>query len=394
LTPSLHGETFRRLSVCVCGTFDPEFHRNRMVVRLLAKTGCELDVRHVPLWGKREDTVVRRSKARLAGRAILAMPRLVRRFGSAPAPDVLLVLYPGQLDVPFLAWSARRRGVPILFDPFISLHDTVVQDRRLVPERSLLARFLRGLDRQACRLSTTVLADTPADADYFAKLADMDPRRFRVLWVGAEEDVFRPQAVRPTVGRVLFYGTFIPLHGCDTIVRAAKLLERHDVSFRLIGQGQEIAAVRRLAGDLASTNLEIVPPVPLAELPREIATASVCLGIFGTSDKAARVVPNKVFQCVAVGRSVITADTPAIRSAFVPGEEVVTVAAGDPAALASAIGDLLAAPERRERLAQAARARFDRDYSEDVQAVRLRAILDATVGQRPGGARKRPLALV
>jgi glycosyltransferase involved in cell wall biosynthesis len=361
-----------------------------MVLRLLAGTGYELDVRHVPLWGQREDAVIRRGKLRLAGRAVFAIPQLLASFCAAPKPDLLLVLYPGQLDVPFLAWLARRRGVPILFDPFISLHDTVVLDRRLAPERSLLARSLRAIDRQACRLSTSVLADTPAHADYFATLSGIDRQRFRVLWVGAEQEVFLPATARPVEGRVLFYGTFIPLHGCATIVRAAKILEHQAVSFRLIGQGQEIAAVRRLADELAVTNLEILPAVPLADLPREIAQASICLGIFGTSDKAARVVPNKVFQCVAVGRPVITADTPAIRSAFAPGEEVVTVPAGDASSLAAAIGDLLAAPQRRESLAVAGRVRFDREYSERVQTGRLRAILDATAAQRPGLRRGSP----
>ena len=46
------------------------------------------------------------------------------------------------------------------------------------------------------------------------------------------------------------------------------------------------------------------------ELPGVVAEHDVCLGIFGTTDKAPRVVPNKVYQGVASGCAVVTSDTP------------------------------------------------------------------------------------
>ena len=87
--------------------------------------------------------------------------------------------------------------------------------------------------------------------------------------------------------------------------------------------------------------------MPESELPGEIARASICLGVFGTSDKAARVVPNKVFQCAAAGRAVVTAATPAMTGAF--GDAFVTVPVGDPTALADAVRELRGAeaPGRR-----------------------------------------------
>ncbi len=125
----------------------------------------------------------------------------------------------------------------------------------------------------------------------------------------------------------------------------------------VIGRGQELPTVTRLLDELQPTNVELREWIPFDELPREIARATLCLGIFGTSEKAQRVIPNKLFQCLAVGRPVITADTPAIRRAFEPGE-VATVPAGDASALAREILRLLDDDAARDAVAAAGHRRY------------------------------------
>ena len=84
-------------------------------------------------------------------------------------------------------------------------------------------------------------------------------------------------------------------------------------------------------------------------LIERVAQADICLGIFGATDKARRVVPNKVYQTLALGKAVITAETPAVCEVFTSGEEMVTVPPGDPELLAGAIRALAEAigPELR-----------------------------------------------
>jgi glycosyltransferase involved in cell wall biosynthesis len=112
-----------------------------------------------------------------------------------------------------------------------------------------------------------------------------------------------------------------------------------------------------LLTQLRPANVEAVDWMPFEQLPREIASATICLGIFGTTDKARRVVPNKVFQCLAVGRPVVTGDTPAIRGAFTPAQ-VATSAPGDPTALADTIRRLIRDAKAREALAEAGHRRY------------------------------------
>jgi glycosyltransferase involved in cell wall biosynthesis len=350
--------------VLLAGTFEPTFARNRVIVHLLDQAGFDVSVVQRPLWGTTRYGLLDEPKTRLAIRAVRAYGSLVWGLLRTRRPDVILVLYPGYFDMPLVGAIGRVRRVPVIFDTFISLHDTVVGDRGLRRPGSLAGQVTRLVDKIACRSASLILADTPAHADYFASLTGVARSRFRILWLGAQEDVFRPnnRAAHEEERLVVFHGTFIPLQGLETIVRAAKLLQDEGVRFRLIGDGQERARIDGLVAELDVPNLELVGTLPLAAIPDEIAKATLCLGIFGTTPKAGRVVPNKLFECLAVGRPVITGDTPAIRSAF--DGEVAVVPPGDPEALAAMIRELLADDQRRDTLAEAGHARFERDYSE------------------------------
>jgi glycosyltransferase involved in cell wall biosynthesis len=106
-----------------------------------------------------------------------------------------------------------------------------------------------------------------------------------------------------------------------------------------------------------------------------VARADVALGIFGRTDKAGRVVPNKVYQTLALGKALISGDTPAIRDAFTPGEHLLTVPTGDPQTLAEAITALVDNPARREKLGRVGRSRVEAAYSEKALGARLLEII-------------------
>ena len=55
---------------------------------------------------------------------------------------------------------------------------------------------------------------------------------------------------------VLFYGTFLPLHGMDVLLHACKLLEGKAIEFRIIGgTGKALARFQSLLNDLNPGNV-------------------------------------------------------------------------------------------------------------------------------------------
>ena len=135
-----------------------------------------------------------------------------------------------------------RRHVPLVVDFAVSLYDTAVRDRG--QSRWRLRSQLLGLaDRVTLRLADRIITDSDAHARFFAELYGPGTlAKAETIYIGAPEWLF-PQSPLPERGHrplhVLYFGAYIPLHGVEYIVRAAKLLEAEGrFEFILVGQGQ------------------------------------------------------------------------------------------------------------------------------------------------------------
>lgn len=340
------------------GTYESDYPRTRVLISGLGELGADVAECHRPLWElTRHKAGAFLSPARL--------PRTAARFAHAWAGlaleqrrlgplDAVVAGYPAQLDVPFAAPLARARRAPLVVDAMISLSDTLLGDRERVGK--LTGGSLYRLDRFAVRHADLLITDTESHADYFVSEFGASRERIGVVPVGAEPGLF-PSAPPPEGEvRALFYGKLSPLHGLRTVLAAARLPGVPPL--RLVGGGQLKPWLdAELARD-RPPGLEHVDWVPYEELGGELASASICLGIFGTSEKARRVVPNKVYQAMSVGRPIITADTPGVRELLTDGENAILVPAGEPEPLAAAMARLAGDAELRARLGENAHRRF------------------------------------
>lgn len=376
------------LRVMFWGTYDLGKPRNRILIQGLLESGVQVEECRAAVWDDVRDkgTLGPAQLARGLLRTALAYPRLVARFLRAEAPDVVVVGYLGQLDVLVLCPFARLRGVPVLWDQFLSLYDTVVDDRRKIAARHPLARALYAWEWLACRAADRVLMDTRAHARYVVETFGVPPEKVESVWVGAETAVFpaAPDGAREGAQElsVLFYGQLIPLHGVQTIIRAARLVRELPIRFVLIGSGQEEGLVRRLLEEEPLPKLEWHPWLEYERLIDALGRADVCLGIFGPSAKAARVIPNKVFQILAARRPLITRDSPASREIFGSATGgVQLVPPDDPEALAGALRALLA---DRRRLAELPSAELRDRITPAAIGRQLLGVLRGMAGGRPG----------
>ena len=303
--------------------------------------------------------------------ALRAMPSLILKNY-----DLVFVGFFGHLLVfPVKLLSSAA----ILFDAFVSVSDTLTGDRKVITRDSMSGKLAYWLDSNACRLADLVLLDTQQHLEYFLAAFDLPEFKFSALPVGCNEDLFYPRT-SPKIhskSQVFYYSTYQPLHGVGTVVQAAhRLREEADIAIKIIGAGQEYPQVRRLAEELDVNNVSFEAPVSIEQLPHEIASADICLGgHFGSSEKADRVIPGKIYQLLAMERALIATETTANRDLLTHEETAYLIPPSDPEALARAILILHKDIELRQRLAEAGRKLFMERCSEGVIAERLAQII-------------------
>ncbi|MBI2313369.1 MAG: glycosyltransferase [Betaproteobacteria bacterium] len=349
---------------------------------LQAASECRVAEINVPMWtaGTQGSQGLRRV-FRNAWRAVFAPVAVIARFLAAPRPQRAYLPYPA---VPVLALLSllpkRLRPGRTVADAFISLYDTIVEDRRIFRPGSLPARLTKRLERRAYRAADMVVVDTPQSAAHLAREFGLPRDRVVAVPLSTDEDHFRPSPYVPSPGTcsVLFVGTFIPLHGAEVIAGAARLLaDRPDIRFRLVGDGQTAPEVGAVLGQGAAHVEWERGWQSSARLAAEIARADICVGIFGGGDKAQRICPLKVYAYCAVGRAVITGETRWTREtlAALDYEPFVQVPPGSPEALAGAIVRMATDPQLRIAYARAGRRFYEQELSNAIALRRIRPLL-------------------
>lgn len=281
---------------------------------------------------------------------------LVAAWRATSGADVVVV---AEFSLPFvpIAWAmARVRGASLVVDRFVGRHETVIGDWAASSPNSPRSAFARLVDHFSVRLADLVLIDTEVRAEGLR--ASHRIARSRVLSIAVGAPPWATSAA-PRAWcsdgdplRILYYGWYIPLHGVSTIIEALAATTR-DVHLTLVGQAEHSGGVRDTRALAQTLSVDercrfVDSAVGSARLAELVADTDVVLGVFGGSAKASGVVPNKVWQGLAMGRPVVTRRSPALDSLTraVPPGQLITIPPEDPKALARVLDGLADAPRR------------------------------------------------
>lgn len=294
-------------------------------------------------------------------------------------PDIIWVPCFRQRDVRAAVSWGQKHQIPVLFDPLISAYDKQVDERGKLVNGSRAALRLLKWERQTFNAVDVLLADTSEHKQYFHDVLQVPMDRIIVVPVGAEDGLFRVarKSASMAVKTVLFYGSYLHLQGPEVIVQAAKKYKGPPVRWQLVGSGPLLEKCRRLAAN--QQNIEFRDFVPYERLPEIIQEADILLGVFGTTPKASRVIPNKVFQALACGKPLITRAAPAY-PAEVSGvtdveSGIAWVEPGNADHLAAKVAELLSQPKKMSTMGLMSRRTYDENFSQREINVRLMRIV-------------------
>ncbi len=310
-------------TICYFGSYDNQYSRNRILIDGLKKNG-----------------VVVLECLSKEGSFVKRYPQLIKQYWSLRDKiDLIIVGFVGQLDMP-LAWLlAKLTGKRVVFDMFYSMYDTYVFDRQSAKPGSFRALSYFWIDKVAASLADIVITDTNAHARYFIKTFKLNQKKFKRIFVGGDDTLFKPIKKRKKKKIIIeFHGIFTRLHGAEYFVEAAKILEhKKEIEFWLIGDTKNYFLPLELYKKLRPKNMKYFPALSVTNLAKKIAASDISIGHLGTTEKAKSVITNKMFHALSCRLALIAADTKATWELFKDRENAVFVRSGDAKDLAQKI---------------------------------------------------------
>ena len=267
--------------------------------------------------------------------------------------DIMIIPWRGIITLPLAKLISRK---PIIYIAFISIYDTLTKDRKLVKPNSLKAKILHFVDSIAYKLSDLSIFESASSMEFAINEFNADRKKCTWLYNGADESQFHPLSFKETNDsfNVLFWGSFIPLHGVEDIVEAARVLsDEKGINFQFCGDGQTKKEMEELSEKYNLKNTKFYGFVEKEKLFQLIQDSDVCIGIFGKSKKADYSLPNKIYQILASQKPLITMNSEGIGTTGLESEiNCILVPRNEPEKLAKAILYLKNNSEKRRKLSE------------------------------------------
>jgi glycosyltransferase involved in cell wall biosynthesis len=227
-------------------------------------------------------------------------------------------------------------------------------------------RLFALAERRNAATSDLVVTLTPGLARMVVERYAVAPARVRVIPSGTDCDHFVPAdaaaarsslGIDPAAPVVGFVGLFYRHQGVPVLLEAlARLRATHGALKGLIvGDGAMRQSWEAETRRLGLTEIvRFTGQVPYARVPAHLAAMDVVVAPF-TADRG-ETSPFKVLDALACARPVVASDIASVRELATDSGALTLVRPDDPAALAAALGQLLADPERRATLGRRGRA--------------------------------------
>lgn len=315
--------------ICFFGIYDSHYSRNSVLMRGFKENGYEVVECHVD------------PKLYPGFRKFVKLYQEWKRIKNNNF-SFCIVGFPGHSVVLLAILLFGRKKV--IFDFFVSLFNSNIEDREQYKKISFKGIYMWFLDYFSLLVSHRILIDTYAHRDFISKKFFVRRKKFQVVYVGSDDSVVFPKKFQKEIDKFIvhFHGTNTPLQGFSVIRQAAKILEhRKDIQFHIYGFSGE-----------NTVNLKFFPRFPYEKMSDVLSRADIVLGIFGTTKKAGKVIPNKVFEGLAAQKPVITRKSKAVSELFYENPPMVLCRKGDSQSLSQAISLLAENKTLRNRYAE------------------------------------------
>lgn len=259
----------------------------------------------------------------------------------------------------FAALPVRALGARVVLD----LHE-------LVPElfgaeyqgrfRPVLLAGLTFVEKAAMAFADRVICPGPSYREvYAARRAPL--HKFTEIYNVPDESIFRPLGLARDPNLIVAHGSVIERYGFDLIVAAMPriLRSRPDAVLEIIGDGEHLSTVRALAARSGvGDHVRFTGRVPLETMSERLERAAVGVVATIVNPFTDRILPNKVYELVALGIPVVASETRGLLAQF-GREGIAYFPSGDVERLADEVVRLLGDAEAAATTAKCARQVYE-----------------------------------
>lgn len=262
-------------------------------------------------------------------------------------------------DIPAVAFGvplARAAGTPVVLAAQLC-------------QRDLIERRLRWPLRLAERLADRVVVNCAAVADELVERRLVPREKTALIPNGVDTRVFHPPADRAAARRILpesfrdatavigAVSVLRPEKSVETLIEAFAALPLHagrDPRLVIVGDGERRAALERLAAERG-----VAERVHFAGRTNQVADWMRAFDVYALPSLT-EAFPNTLLEAMASGCAAVGSRVGGVPEMLGDDERGLLFPPGDAAALADRLSELVADPDRRRNLADAA-ARFARE---------------------------------
>ena len=259
---------------------------------------------------------------------------LIELFIKSAFTDVVYLLPMNIRFVKSAILASKLFNKKLIVEMYISLYDSFVRDRKVVKDGSKKAKALIKKDILALTKSNYIIHTTGHEINYWEKMIGINIDKGKVFIAPICNDstlVINRSFMQDGVLRICWWGTFIPLHGLDNIIQALKILKNTNLQFtcNLFGVDNTLFTTYKEKIKQNRLDSQVVLRKDLKfsndSLPEYLVdNCDLALGIFGNTDKASNVVPNKLIEALSMGIPTLTMNSPALREFFDPETDLWT----------------------------------------------------------------------
>ncbi len=372
----------KKTSITFFGTYDKNFTSNKIVLNGLRLNDAIVTVvnSHTPLtrldskkdmsWIKLTQRILKKNKIFL---------EIVKNWKSLKATDYLYVGFPGHFDVLLAYPIAKIFRKKIIFNPLVVFYTGFVNDQGILKEGTVLASILKFGEKMIYKMTDVVIVDTELQKKHLHDLFNVSYSKMHTLAIGADNEIYKhmPKEAGKDTFNVVYYGLYSPLHGVEHIVTAAELCkDDKTIKFLMIGNGNTFESTVKEVKKRNLINVIFYPDMTELDAFSTLATGDVFLGFLQGHPTVDRVVPNKVYQGLAMGKGVISADSPVMREVFTHKKDIYLCDASSGKSLAEAINFLKNNPKNLQSMAKNGYELFIQKFTPSVIGRNLLTILN------------------